>query len=788
MKPASYHKTAGSNNFPKRKRLLLLSLLMASMQTALADGNNNQQDINKDMDNLIVTAQKREGTVKDIPVSIDVLTNKDITTRHLTRTRDVMNQAVNVDMGTISGNDFYDPFMQIRGVGSNIIAIDPSVGLFVDDTPVTNSQAYSFDLLDVTRAEILRGPQGTLYGRNTLAGAVNIITNKPVFGETSFEAGTETGSHGKTRGQSVINTRLNENLALRLAVAGMTSRGTATNTAPNAPRTDKISGGQLRLSLRGYIGDNMEVLTVYEHSQQNPRDIGYIYDKDFLHKQRNVNISNPGHSKAITHILRNYFTWHFTSGGKLVSTTSLSKNHFVMSGSSFPDGYFDAQNAFITDSASQLAPSLARGILAQSPELADLVNPDSASFPLNNFRARVDNPYNSNFKLLVQEFRYESPSDTPIKWLAGVYGEYSDSFRDYGATNSYEPSSLILPGQPPVPLLQGYSTTAASKANTQTTSLALFGDTSYTVTSQFEVFGGLRLGYDNKRFNYSNGTYGDDQQFWQGINNPGGSLLIPAWRGSLSATYVMPGLGVRYQFTENSQSYASISRGFKTGGFNDAFIQPGTSVSYGNENLMSYETGVKSALMENHLNLNAAVFYIDRHNQQVQFVEPASQLFWIANAPKSRSYGGELTLNTRLDEHWSGYAGIGYTDATYRDYASASGGDASGKQQQYISKVTGNIGMAYTWNTGINNVKGRADIGYQYRSGFCFDPINSQKQSGYGLLNARLAIGNKHYQVYAWGQNLTNQYYRTSLFNLGYGEIVTRGQLRSFGAGISARL
>lgn len=801
MKPTRYQKTALSHslcstsgtcakNYPAiKKGGLLLSLLAGCVQVALAAEANTGQNSSKDIPDLLVTAQKREETVKDIPVSVDILTQKDLITRHLERSSEVMNQAVNMNMGTLGSGDFYDPFVQIRGVGSNIIGTDPSVGLFTDDTPVPNSQAYSFSLLDVQRVEILRGPQGTLYGRNTLAGAVNIISSKPEFDHTSFEAGIETGSYGNTRGHGVLNVRLSDSWAMRIAAAGFTSRGTTANSVSNAPRTHKISGGQLRLSLRGYISDNLEMLTVYEHNQQNPRDIGYMYETEFAARKNNVEISNPGRGKMLTDNLRNYFTYHFDNGSKFISTTSWSRNKFTMLGSAFPDGYFDASNAFITAQANQLAPGLAMAALTASPELAALsIDPRQATFPLNNFQSRVDNPYRGTFKVVSQEFRYESPADNPFKWLAGIYGEYSNSYRYYGATNSYEPSFLMLPGLPPVPILSGHSTSTAAEPDIKTRSLALFGDASYDITDTFTLFAGLRAGHDNKRFNYSFGTYGDDRQFWQGVNASYNFIL--AARDSLSSSYLMPRVGARLKLTGDTQSYISISRGFKTGGFNDAYVMTGSKFPYDNENLMSYEIGLKSDLIKNHLNLNAALFYIDRHNQQVQIIDP-SGTFTISNAPKSRSYGGELTLNARIDQHWSGYAGIGYTDSTYRDYPNAPQGysfaNASGKQQQYISKVTANIGIGYRWDIGLDDLQGRADMGYRYRSSLYFDPVNTQKQPGYGLLNARLAAGNQHYQVYVWGNNLANQRYRESAANLGYGDLVVRGELRTYGVGVNVK-
>ncbi|EHA1743125.1 TonB-dependent receptor [Salmonella enterica subsp. enterica serovar Infantis] len=760
-------------------KVLIVSLLASYVHIVLAADPPslpvNNID-NQDIDTMTITAQKREDTVIDTPISLEVFTEKTLENRKLDRTEDVLNQAVNVNMGTISGG-LYDTFAQIRGVGSNIIDIDPSVGLFIDDTSVTNSQAYSFGLLDMQRVEILRGPQGTLYGRNTLGGAVNLITNKPQFGKTLFEGGIETGSHGKTQAEGIINLPLGETWAMRLAGTGVTSRGKTPNTAGD--RTNSLSGGQGRISLAGFINDNLETLTVYEHSQQNARDTGYIYETDFLKGQNSVDITRPGVERAINDNLRQHFTWYSDAGGKLISITSLSKNEFSTKGASFPNGYFTPLNSQMSTLANMYAPAFAQAIPG--------VDPTTARFDLNDFEARVNNPYNSKYKLTSQEIRYESDPDEAFRWLAGVYGEYTDAQRDYGATSSYAPSSLSVSGME-IPMLQGGATTTVSFGHTRTASVSAFGDASLDVTEQLEVFAGLRVSHDRKRFAYNFRTLGSDKAFWQGVN----AGYLPEYNDSLSTTYLTPRAGIRYQFTTETMGYASVSRGFKTGGFNAAYVQQGQALKYKNESLMSYEIGLKSSLIKNHLDMNTALFYIDRSNQQVQAVDPNNNSFPIANAPKSHSYGGELTLHAIANKHWSGYAGIGYTNATYREFPDASDAvygivDASGKQQQYISKYTGNIGIAYRWDIGIDNLQGRGDLGYQYRSSYYFDAANNQKQPGYGLLNTRLSVGNQHYEMYVWGENLTNQRYRVSESNLGYGNMVTLGNLRTFGVGVKAK-
>ncbi len=699
-----------------------------------------------ELEDLTITAQKREQLARDIPISLEVFTDSDIANKRLQRTEDIFRQSANAHMGSPSGG-LYDTCVSVRGVGSSIIDTDPSVGLFIDGTPVTDPQAYSLKLLDMERVELLRGPQGTLYGRNTLGGSLSLITHKPDYKDSSALIDYESGSYGRQHLQFVGNAALPDHAwGLRLATAGFTSQGTMRNIAEGEADSNRLRGGQLRLSLGGFIGDNLESLTSYEHAQQNTRDSAYLYESRYQAHDNHINTDNAFAGKLVNDALRQQLTWFREDGASLVWLTGFSKNEVDYNGSFFPNGYFADLNA-----AYQIT-------------------------GLQGYRHRTDNPYSSDFIQASQEIRYVSSADAPIKWLIGLYGEYSKSERAYTATSQLSPA-----------LGFGDHVSQTSSGETRTTSVAAFADASYALTPTLELLAGIRIGHDKKRFDYD---FSVDNPLWAqlGLN----ATFVQSQHDSLSTTYTTPRIGLRYQFSAETQGYASISRGFKAGGFNIGFIQKGDERPYQDESLTSYELGIKSDLHQNMLSLEAALFYIDRKDQQVQTYNPQTQSVPVANVPKSRSYGAETTLRARFNERWGSYIGLGYTDATYQKFenAPATGTmglvDASGKRQQFISTYTANLGGTYTWPLPLADLKGRVDAGYQYRSSFYFDQSNTQKQEGYGLLNARLSAGNDKIEGYIWGENLGNERYRTSAADFGYGRLVTMGPLRSFGIGVKA--
>lgn len=684
---------------------------------------------------IIVTAQKRTTESKDVPASIAVESGETLALQKTKRRDDAIAAAPNAQTGAVTAK-LYTSFTAIRGVGSALIESDPSVGVYLDGVGIGSAQAHSGTLLDVDRIEILRGPQGTLYGRNNIAGSVNIISNLPDPDRTGGELGVEYGRFGTATATGIFNTPIGDN--------GWAARGALSVSKTDGSLHSTINGNDLgggkdvhgRVSIAGDLTDNLEFLGIVDIERQvlDGEMLG-MPEADFLKGRRGVAIDDPIRIESDLATVSGQFTYHLDNGDKIVSITGFQKSAVDVGGNGFPLGYFAAYDALFQ------------------------------SFGFPNFRYRADNPFDGNYRQWSQEVRYVSEDNERFNWIAGLYGEFSEGSRTYGANSTFT----------------GGAATLSTRGDTDTVSLSGFADGTYALNDQWKVFGGLRIGHDRKSFDYdftANKTaelLGLTGTFARGYN------------AQLSETYVTPRIGLQFAPMEGLNLYGGVSSGYKSGGFNSGFVGLGDEGAYDSESVTSYEVGLKSATLDDRLRVEASLFYIDWRDQQVQGFNGLTGATPISNAPQSRSFGGELSAAFDIDDHWSLTAGAGYADATYKEYRNAraldgSGAvDVSGNQQQFVSRFTGSAGLSYQWETGFDDLVGKVGVNYRYRSSYYFDVQNTIQQKGYGLIDAYAGLENDRYAAYVFAKNIGDTDYRTVAANLGVGTLVSPGDPLTFG-------
>ena len=699
------------------------------------------------LDTISVTAQKRSETAQDVPVSMDVRTDKDLQQRHLTDTKEVISSSPNAQMGGGNSGAAYTPYVAIRGVGSSEIDSDPSVGMFVDGVPMTDAQSYTSGLLDVERVEIMRGPQGTLYGRNTLGGSINMITRKPDASQTEGRLQVDVGNFGQTRTEMMVNTPINQGeSAVRAAIAVDDHPGYTENDNPAGKDSNSHENYHGRLGVMTTLGDRTTVLLSTEGQRQKLRDGGTMTKSDFDAGRDSINIENDFHGELQSIGGRAEVNHELGSGATVTSITALRRQDTEYEGRTSPASYFSS------------------------------VATQMAGIGVTGYTHRANNTFDADFTQVSQELRLASPDQGPFKYVFGLYGDASRGQREYSATNTWATNATLT----------GTGVTLAMNGTTDSRSLATFADGSYALTDRWEVFGGMRLGYDSKDFKY---RMTHDNASYVGMMFTGANTLLSTYEGSQDSTYATPRAGVKYHLDTDNNVYASVSQGYKSGGFNASmlFANAVASAQYKSEHLTNYELGMKNSLLGGHLSLESALFYIDWENQQVLSYDATTGATPIVNAPRSRSLGGEMSVRANLGGGWHLGGGIGYADATYVDFKGApkTGGggsfDASGKQQQYHSKLTGNAELGYGWDIGIADLKGSAVAGYKYRSKQYFDIQNTMAQDGFGTVDARIGAENDSYGLYLWGRNLTDERYMASAVNYGYGALVTQGEPLTFG-------
>ncbi|MEP7454230.1 TonB-dependent receptor [Phyllobacterium sp. SB3] len=685
---------------------------------------------------IIISSQKRTSNTHDVPASVSVTGGEDAYLNN-TRTRaNLVEETANAQMGSVTAK-LYTSFTAIRGVGSALIESDPAVGMYLDGVGIGSSQGHNGTLLDINRVEVLRGPQGTLYGRNNIAGSINFISNLPdpdrIGGEIGFDAGTD-GALGLT---GILNTPLGNN--------GWAARGAFTTSKTDGFLHSTVDGDDLggakdihgRFSIGGNVSDNLEFLGIVDVEHQKlDREMFGMPEKSFLEGRNGIAIDDAAVINSDVATTSAKFTYTLENGDKIISQTGFQSTRTDVFGNGFPRGTFAQFDAVFQ------------------------------SMGLKNFRYRSGNPFEGDYRQWSQEIRYVSEDNERFNWVAGLYGEYSNALRIYGADSKFDGGSLTL----------------QTRGKTKTASGSAFADGTYELSDQWKIFGGLRVGYDRKDFDYDFNANALAAAF--GLSSP----FAPGYASSLSDTSATYRIGMQFAATDNLNFYGSVSTGYKSGGFNSSFVSVGDQGAYDAEKLTSYEIGLKSLSLDDRLSIEASVFYIDWRDQQVQGFNPLTGGTPIVNSPRSESYGAEISAQLQLTDQWSVRVAAGYADATYKDFTDAIGPggrgskDASGNHQQFVSPFTGSVGIGYEWELGWNDFVGKAGAEYQYRSSYYFDVQNTLRQPGYGLLNAHIGLENNRFAGLVYARNLTDERYRTVASDLGTGALVNVGDPLSVGA------
>lgn len=716
----------------------LFSLLLHAFAVPAfaADDTEARAEERTALDVVRVTAQKRSEEVNAVPMSLEVVTPRDLKASHTMRIEDVAAETPNVMFSTGQMGGALSPTFSIRGVGSTETETDPSIGVFVDGVPLTQVHGYLNNLLDVEQVEILRGPQGTLYGRNTLGGAINITSRKANPGKQEAYITVGGGSHEQFRTELMANIPLWDGKAAVRAAFGYSQQGHVWDNRYGG-NLGKQNNYQGRLSWFMELGENTTVDFSADMQKQYRNDSARMTLTDYEDGDRTFKWDAPSGGEITSGGVRLEINHDFADGHKLTSLSAYRSTAMDYTQAVGPEGYFENTNMF-----------------------------HNVWLGFTNFRSRDSGEFTESFGQISQELRLTSPDDQDFKYVIGVYADYNRADRLNGATNRWDMGSLRLPST-----LADDHGSVKLRSQQDAWSVAVFGNASYDFNEHWQVFGGLRVGYDKKNFDFSlTSNLGD--AFISEYLEPvlGGGIAIRSYDGEWSKVYWMPRGGIKYSFNENNNIYASVSTGYKSGGFNTALFFNDPAFKYDEETTTNYELGMKNTFWDGRVTLNTALFYIDWRDQQVLAYDAATNATPIINAPRSRSYGFEASLAGKFDNGFRAGIGVGYADATYEEFENAfatAGGraiNANGNQQQFHSKFTGRASVGYEHELPWDKLVASIDLTFRYRSSYYYDIENRLEQDGYGTFDLSLGLGNDNYEVNLWGRNLLNQAATASKF------------------------
>ncbi len=753
----------------------LVTLAIVASPTAFAQTSDAVASLPASTDvglgEIIVTAQKRAERLQDVPIAITVVDRDSITNSRITRADELVQLVPGLQAnGGIAASQ---PIYAIRGISMNDYSLNQSgpVATYYDEVYKGNPAILGVALYDLERVEVLRGPQGTLYGKNATGGAVNLITRPPAF-TTEGYLDVTLGNYDRREVQGAIQAPLSDKVAVRVAFTFERAAGWFKNFQPGEPDMSETRNWGVRGSLLFKASDKLTFTLRASTSLENPIHdgvygqpgplgigagvYGYYHGVDPVSNPNSDYFRPPGLCRRCTQsdnpVRQDNRTYALSLNTKYEITDSLA----LTSITSYDSGKFYYEE-------------------------------DGDGSPLKVIN---DNFYD-NDKQFAQDLRITTTGDGRFKTLIGAY--FFDErifninglplFMDIDANADGVLNHLDCEAAFPI------GCNFQNQFHQHKTSVAVYTDDSYKISDQLTLRGGLRFTHDKATLSrFMSQAYGTDGVL---ISN-----LIPGSTTDLSATTdrrfttnnLSPKIGLDYKTSGGTLLYATYSRGYRGGSFNgQSYFLPEELSTTKSETVSDYEIGSKTSLLDRRLELNSSVFYYDYKNQQFIDVDPLTGAQPLVNLPLSRIFGAELEIAARPIPALRITGGIGLLDTKVKQ-GTLGGQSIVGNSIVNAPKYSGT--MAIDWDVVHANwgsVSARVDGNYQSKQYFDLENRPTASQGGYGLLNARLgwktASGNAGVDL--WVRNISDTFYTKDKIDLlsGFGFIYNRvGDPRTFGA------
>ena len=714
------------------------------------------------LEEIVVTAQKRAQSLQDVPLSVAAVTGDALEARNITEVSQL--QTTTPNFAFQGSNNPRGAGITIRGIGTSNFssAIEGSVGIVVDGVPIGRQGAGFTDFFDVGRIEVLRGPQGTLFGKNASAGVLNIVTRDP--GQTpEFRAQATLGEDDERVFRASASGPLGDTLAGRASAYSTSRDGYLTNVSNGQKLNERDEWGA-RAKL---VWTPTEDLTIRFGGDYSSRDAACCI----------WTIRSYGTNAA----LRNQHAAVGIAAGPDNRKVNLNGQVFVeqeVYGGSAQIDYTLANGLTLTSI------SAVRWWLAVDNNDADQTT--LALLDINNG--------DSEQRQITQEIRLASPSDGVVQWVAGLFlfdQDYDLQNAQRGTFGQALPAGVQLSRQ-------------INVAN-DTKNYAAFGDVTWTISEAWSLFGGLRYTDETLKTHFVR------------IAQPGTLPLGAAvnQRQKRSDTAWTWRVGAQFEPNSDVMFYGFAARGFKGGGFN-ALQDSAALRTIEPEIPMAYELGVKSELFDRRLRLNLALFHTEFDDFQTQAISVSSTgtlTFDVINAGKLRTQGLEADITARLAEGLTLDGGAAWTDAEYASFANApcfagqtaaqgclgagatARQDLTGRPLANAPKISANASLRYE-RALSSELTGFGQLSYAWRgrtfTALDLDPRSVQK--GYGLIDAQLGLRSEddRYRVWVWGKNLSDERYAEAIIDTpldagGQAQFIPVNARRQFGISAEVR-
>lgn len=740
-------------------RLLASTALIAAVPAFAQDAAQSGDDAASTSANeIIVTAQRSSQRLQDVPVSLQAISGDTLRDKGVTDLRQLSTIAPGLQVQT-------DNNYSIRGIGTQSFAgtIEGSVATAIDDVTLGSRVLNGVPLLDIGRIEVLNGPQGLLFGKNSSAGLVNITTTRPKIGSLGVNVdlqgtlSTRPGDNAQgVQARATINVPVSANSALRVSGAYVFQQPTIAYRQVGTPgRTDtdlRQYGVKAKYLLDSGSGFSLYLIGDYFESH----GIGTLFDITY----RTLSPTSVN-------------TAQLTADGITVGTRNFVQTSDAPQYRDFKTGGLQGTASYEFGNGMVLSNTLAWKTYNLDQQIdADSTGGNGANINRNK----------SSFDQYSNELRLALPNSGPLTGQAGLY---------YFASNYDQDSQIagnnLLPGGalPRFPFCVGATVSNPSppgcaRSNSfflgtdkiyriENRSYAAFGQLNYAFTEQLSVFAGGRVTHDKVSLNLTQNT----GKYFVVLGLPNGvydqtySNTNFSWKG-----------GIQYKPTSDIMLYATYGRGYKGPGMNDAGPTATANLTVFPETTSTVEAGIKSTWLDRKLTFNVSGFHTKFKNFQIQSFDPNLRTFVIGNAAAVTSKGFEATLELRplegltlsangayADSRFDSYIAQCYPEQTAASCAATKSFDAAGYQLAFAPKFTSTVGAAYEVPLGSNGTRLMLQGDWYHRS-MIESNVNHAPGSqiaGIDLLNASIGIKGDHWYASLYCRNCTNKVYPLSI-------------------------
>lgn len=673
------------------------------------------------LDEITVSANKMEENIQDVPQSISVVTENDIEEKSIKNVSDVIEKIPN-----LSSTFMYSERVNFRGINTSVFTNNNPVVIYIDGVP--HSSVYGFDasLQNAQQVEVLRGPQGALYGKDSIGGVINIITKEPKNELNGF-VGVEYGIN------NFMQTSFNANGAviadkLFLGINGKVGKdnGWQTNHNPNQDKdSTRKEFHQLNTNLKYNATDNFSmVLNIF-----NDKDYKYGFEGGAVPQTQNINNYKRKDFKDVNFETDSYM--------KNKSNAQSLKMEYS----------FDENNTLTSITANKHM---------------NIDGTWDVDYGNNRSYDEMSMYQDAKSKNFSQEIRLTGENNL-FRYVTGIYFE-KDSF-DFDNYGMEYPSYLV--GNP---FGTGVGAEFNSISQADSSTYATFGQVIIPFLETYELTLGGRYQKIKKEMNL-------DYYF-----NPINISTNPIFQFDEENTWniFLPKIAISKKFDDKLTTYISASKGYLPGGYNN-FASSGNEEDnrFDAQTSMNYEIGLKGSFLDDKLLFATSLFYLDIKDIHVYNTDKTTGMMYTSNAGEADSKGIELEVSYNINNNWKVDTSIGIMKATYSNYIDANGNDNKDNKIERTPSHSANFGVSYYGDSGLY---GRVDVKNQ--GDMYFNAQNSLKQDSYTIANAKIGYLFDDFDVYTYVKNITDESYIVALEEMAEFRQLTYGKGRFIGVGL----